>query len=296
MIAERCGGSVQDCRGSLRGVALAAGLLVAALPATAAAAPGDATVFVQSAKSGKLDGGRLVLGGVNGRVSWATNSGRAGVIPLRRLHRHGFRPGRPASGTLHIAGQPGGQELAFRLSRPRYNPARNTVAYRAQPLAKRRAARAAGLGGLRRFAAASLSIIPHPDLMATGESGRRRCGITIKNNTGHPLFPNVGAIGDWNPEPPQFIGPGATATWAAVEAANIPDDFPYACMNAGSLSVGYSGDTDINLTFLGIRPRLPGTKPATDTRCSAKGPYTCDSKSGTLSPSGDNVTWTINEG
>jgi hypothetical protein len=154
-------------RRSLRGVRLvapAAALLMAALPATAAAAPGDATVFVQSAESGKLGGGRLVLAGVNGRVSFATNSGRAGVISLRSLHRRLIPPGKPASGTLHIAGQRGGQELAFKLSRPRYNPARNTVAYRTQPLAKRRAAHAAGFRGLRRFGAASLSIIPHPTL------------------------------------------------------------------------------------------------------------------------------------
>jgi hypothetical protein len=103
-------------------VALAAALLVPAVPATAAAAPGDATVFVQSAESGKLGGGRLVLAGVSGRVSFATNTGRAGVIPLRSLHRRLIPPGKPATGTLHIAGQRGGQELAFRLSRPRYTP------------------------------------------------------------------------------------------------------------------------------------------------------------------------------
>jgi hypothetical protein len=170
-------------------VALAAASLAAAAPATAAAAPGDATLFVQSAKSGKLGGGRLVLAGVSGRVSWATNSGRSGVISLRRLHRRLIPRDKPATGTLHIAGQRGGRELAFRLSRPRYNPARHTVAYRAQPLAKRRAARAAGFRRPRRFGAASLSIIPHPTLTGAFDP-TVNSSLAIDNNSTYPCAQN----------------------------------------------------------------------------------------------------------
>jgi hypothetical protein len=60
---ERRGGSVQDCRGSLRGVALvalAAGWLAA--PATAAAVPGGATTDRHSAGSGARGGENLLAG------------------------------------------------------------------------------------------------------------------------------------------------------------------------------------------------------------------------------------------
>ena len=229
-------GSFEHCwRRWLRGVglvALAAGLL-AALPATAAAVPGGATVFVQSAKSGQLRGGRLVLGGVSGRVSWATNSGRAGVISLRRLHRRLIRPGKPATGTLHIAGQRGGQELAFRLSRPRYNPARHTVAYRATPLRGRRAARAAAFRRPRRFGPASLSIIPHPTLMGTIDSPN--CTATITNNTNYDLNARGGQFeqlvtDQWNPMWPQTIAAHDSATWASVGKDLI------GCVNEGIFS------------------------------------------------------------
>jgi hypothetical protein len=215
-------------------VALAAASLAA--PATAAAVPGGATVFVHSAASGKLAGGKLVLAGVSGRVSWATNSGRAGVISVRRFHRHMLRPGKPATGTLHIAGQRGGQELAFRLRRPRYNAARKTVAYRAKPLAKRRAAAASGL---RRFGAASLSIVPHPTLMGTSESGGATCGVTLTNNTGHDLTLQSPGFkkrrtDSWNPPPPGAIAAGATASWASE--SKVGDG----CLNDGAYLIGGS--------------------------------------------------------
>ena len=59
-------------------VAVAAAGLLAAAPAGAQPAPRDAVVFVHSAKSGELGGGRLTLHGVSGRVTWAHNSGRSG--------------------------------------------------------------------------------------------------------------------------------------------------------------------------------------------------------------------------
>ena len=235
-------GSFEHCwRRWLRGVglvALAAGLL-AALPATAAAVPGGATVFVQSAKSGQLGGGRLVLGGVSGRVSWATNSGRAGVISLRRLHRRLIRPGKPATGTLHIAGQRGGQELTLRLSRPRYNPARHTVAYRAKPLRGRRAARAAGFRRPRRFGAASLSVIPHPTLMGTSPQGGPTCSVTINNQSDSDLTAtnsDFQLIGTWHPAPPSTIPSPlehgrSQATWASVGTVGGR------CLNAGTYTM-----------------------------------------------------------
>jgi hypothetical protein len=92
-------------------------------------------VFVHSARSGKLGGGRLILYGVSGQVTWAHNSGRSGVIAVRRLHRMVFSAKTAtATGTLHVAGHRGGDELTFRLSRPRYNAARRTVSYKIKRL------------------------------------------------------------------------------------------------------------------------------------------------------------------
>ena len=39
-----------------------------------------------------------------------------------------------ATGTLHVAGHRGGDELTFKLSRPRYNAARRTVSYKIRRL------------------------------------------------------------------------------------------------------------------------------------------------------------------
>ena len=51
------------------GCAVAAGS--SAAPASAQVPPAGHTVFVHSALSGKLDGGRLTLRGVGRRVTWA---------------------------------------------------------------------------------------------------------------------------------------------------------------------------------------------------------------------------------
>jgi hypothetical protein len=146
-------------------VAVLVGWLAAA-PASAQAPPADGTVFVHSAKSGKLAGGRLTLQGVGRRVTWAHHSDRSGVIAVRRMHGMLFSPRTPAAtGTLHVAGHRGGDELSFKLSKPRYNRARRTVSYKAKPLGngrfpRRAAAQAAAAA--RRFDAASLSIVSAP--------------------------------------------------------------------------------------------------------------------------------------
>jgi hypothetical protein len=186
--------------------ALAAGLLVAA---PAQAGTPYATTFTHSAKSGELKGARLALRGVARRVTYVTNAGRSGVLSVRRLHRRVILPGRPATGTLHVAGHGGGDEPAFRLSRPRYNAARRTVSYRAKPLNKRRLP---GRGA--RFGAASLSIVPHPQMMG-GASGGNSC-VTTLNDASDDYFQasstSNGANQDWNPANPdpdgQIIGPG----------------------------------------------------------------------------------------
>lgn len=149
-------------RAGVAGLALisAAGLLAAA-PAGAQAPPRESTVFVHSAAGGELGGGRLTLHGVSRRVTWAHNSGRFGVTAVKRMHRMLFAPRTPAAtGTLHVAGHHGGDELTFKLTRPRYTAARRMVSYKVQRVGKgrlpSRAARAAGIA--RRFGPASLTI------------------------------------------------------------------------------------------------------------------------------------------
>ena len=187
-----------------------------------ALAPGTARgnlVLVHSAKSGELGGGRLTLHGVGRRVTWITNSGRSGVLSIARLHRRLFLPATPrATGTLHIAGQRGGKEVALRLRRPRYNRARQTVSYRIRRLNKRRSARASGLRRPRRFGAASLSIV---GARLVGDNGGLDCRTTLTNNSSHLL----GASGEskwdtdtWDPGIPfgGTIEPGGSnLTWGS---------------------------------------------------------------------------------
>jgi hypothetical protein len=146
-------------------VAVLVGWLAAA-PASAQAPHADGTVFVHSAKSGKLAGGRLTLQGVGRRVTWAHHSDRPGVIAVRRLHRMLFSSKTAAAtGTLHVAGHRGGDELTFKLSKPRYNRARRTVSYKAKPLGNGRFPRRAAAqapAAARRFGTASLSIVSAP--------------------------------------------------------------------------------------------------------------------------------------
>ena len=73
--------------------------------------PGGATVFTHSAQSGEFRGGRLTLRGVSRRVTAVTNAGHSGVVSMTRLHARLFGSGiAPATGTLHVAGDRGGDE------------------------------------------------------------------------------------------------------------------------------------------------------------------------------------------
>jgi hypothetical protein len=165
---EQASGRVGETRGRFGAAVLAAVAAAGLWAATASGTQppaGGATMFVHSAGSGELRNGRLTLHGVSGKVTWAHDSGRSGVLAVRRLHRRLSAAGKPgATGTLHVAGHRGGDEPTFRLSRPRYNRARHTVSYRARPLNKKslpgRAAHAAGAP--RTFGAASLSIVAAP--------------------------------------------------------------------------------------------------------------------------------------
>jgi hypothetical protein len=189
-----CGRSRSGAPVRLSGLvtAVAAGLLAAAAPASAS------TMFVHSARSGELSGGRLTLRGVSPRLTYATDAGHSGTTPVRWMQRRFFPPGAPATATLHLAGYRGGEEPTYRLSRPRYNAARHTVSYRAEPLDKKKlpggAARSAALQPSR-FGAASLSIVPHPRV-AGGDGGGNDCEVYVIS-------------GSQGPGPPPY-GPGLT--------------------------------------------------------------------------------------
>lgn len=165
------------------GRALSAAGLVAGLLALASASPASAEVVVShAAKSGELRDGRLILRGVSGRAGYVTDAGRSGTTSVRRMHQRAFPPGKPAIGTLHIAGSGGGQEPAFRLSKPRYDASRRIVSYKARALqgtsASSTVARSSALPAPRRFGAASLSILPHPSL-ASGGGGGHDCIMQV---------------------------------------------------------------------------------------------------------------------
>jgi hypothetical protein len=167
-------------------VVLAAGL-VALAPATASAEGfRDAHVYVQAAKRGELGAGRLTLHGVRRRVTWAAHPGQFGDVNIKRLHRLLFtRRTMSATGTLYVPGQRGGEPV-MRLSRPRYNASRATVSYRARPLDNTRPRRPAAppSGGVRRFGAASLSIVGAPQVNV-GRADINECSTRIYNATNH---------------------------------------------------------------------------------------------------------------
>jgi hypothetical protein len=154
------------------------GWLLAGSPVSAQAPPRDGTVFVHSARSGKLSGGRLTLLGVMPRVTWTHESGRSGTMAIKGMHRMLFGPTTPeATATLHVAGHRGGDEPTFKLSQPRYNRARHMVSYKARPLDKKslpgRAGRAAQAA--RTFGAASLTIQGAPQASVDVEQNTYAC-------------------------------------------------------------------------------------------------------------------------
>jgi hypothetical protein len=205
-------------RAVVLGVAAAA--LFALAPASASGAPNGAAMFVHSAKSGRLEGGRLMLRGVGRRVTWVLNGGTSGTVSIARLHRRLFAPGTAAAtGALHIAGQRGGSEATFRLSRPRYNRARGAVSYRARRLEERRPAHTAGFRVLRRFGPASLSLVGSPRRLGT-TGGGHVCSTVVTNDSGVALInPQASAwdTDDWTQGPPgsgdAIAQGGGTAAW-----------------------------------------------------------------------------------
>jgi hypothetical protein len=177
--------------GRVRGVLVAGGLAVVVsvvAPAAVGAARGPAVggaVFVHSARSGELGGGRLTLRGVGARVTWTDDTGRAGTLSIKRMHLRAFGPGHAAvTATLHVAGQRPGHELVFTLTQPRYS--RGTVSYAVKPLnhgrLPDRTAQAARdrRPVTRQFGDASLTVVDpnHPMLAIVTTGDPYSCGVS----------------------------------------------------------------------------------------------------------------------
>jgi hypothetical protein len=208
-----CSGATMTASKPAVSLALAAGLLALG-PGTASAGLPDPPVYVYSAKSGELGGGRLMLHGVSRRITWATQGGRSGLTSIRRLHRLLFTPSTPrATATLHVAGQQGGEELVLRLSRPRYKASRRTVRYRVKRLK-------GTLPSRRRFGAASLSIVA-PQVPEGAPTGNQ-CRTSLMNEGAGPLelVAHSTPSDTWDTEPP--FGPidlDVSTAWASHGAA-----------------------------------------------------------------------------
>jgi len=192
------------------GFAGAVGAGTAAAPASAQAPPAGHTVFVHSALSGELGSGQLTLRGVGRRVTWMHESGRSGVLRVERMHRLLFTSDRPsATGVLHVAGHHGGDELTFKLTRPRYNASRGTVSYQVKQINDGRLPSRAGRAAqdAQPFGGASLSIVgasqpasltaanTYYECVPPGESVVRGCWGTV---TGSALQPNQALIVTFN--------------------------------------------------------------------------------------------------
>jgi hypothetical protein len=210
--------------------------LLAALPASAQAPPPrDGTVFVHSARTGKLGGGRLTMLGVGSRVTWTHESGASGTMAVSGMHRMVFGPTTPeATATLHVAGHHGGDEPTFKLSDPRYNRARHMVSYRAKPLDNKRlpgrAGRAAAAASA--FGAASLSIqgAPTPSVQVTQDTyscGSGTCwGVLVASG----LSPGTNVTG-FAPQVPGNTGQGVDIDVQANSYGNANAQLNFLCNN-----------------------------------------------------------------
>jgi hypothetical protein len=193
----------------------AAGFAAVLAAVFASASPASADIAVShSAKGGELRGGRLILRGVSGRVSWwdVSDANSSGTASVRRMHRRLFRPGAPVTGVLHIAGARDSDEPSFRLSKPRYSAPRRTVSYNAEPLhTQPQSSAVAHAATPRRFGAASLSIVSS---VASGGRGGNDCEMAFTNLTSAPYVQGnpiklVSAekwdTDEWSPAPPTSL-------------------------------------------------------------------------------------------
>ncbi len=189
-------------------LAVATAGLLAAAGATASGPLAGATLVVQSAKRGGLQGDQLTLRGVGRSVRWK-RSGRprqSGIVSFKLVERQLFSDNAALTADLHVAGQRG--VVALRISRPRYSARRGTVSYRVKRLGQRSVP--------RRFGAASLSIVL-PRVVG-GSYGDHSCQTEVQDNTAYGLQPIRSSKGDldvWALESPPAaaIGQGDVTSW-----------------------------------------------------------------------------------
>jgi hypothetical protein len=266
---------------------LVAGLLAAGVAGASSASA--ATGIKHSAKGGELRDGRLILRGVSGRAAYEIEGGRSGTVSVRRLHRRVFLPGRPATGTLDVASRRGAKPR-FKLTKPRYSAARDTVSYRAKPLANKpdQAARARAP---RRFGAASLSLIPHQQV-ASGDNLGNDCSTTLTNNTPF-LFEASGEnkwdTDTWDPGIPfQYYldGDGYAITWGS------DGGFLRGCSNTGSWTIVPDPyDPNPPSATVTASTTYPWTDPFSNTCTSTNPDFTCQAVTNEAGKSSWSITW-----
>jgi hypothetical protein len=196
--------------GARRATALSAVLVVGVLAAAglSASSVSAATIVSFSAKSGQFGDGRLLVRGVSGRARYVTDAGQSGRMSLTRLHRRVFLPGKPPTGMLHIAGRD--DDLTFKLSRPRYNPRRQTVSYAAKPLPGTPLSDGVAHRAPLQFGDASLTVLPHPAL-AVGDNGGHDCIMMADTDLGGENL-TLQSSSNWN-----------TDTWPSSPPGQFPN-------------------------------------------------------------------------
>ena len=239
--------------------------LLAGTPVSAQAPPRDGTVFVHSAKSGELSGGRLTLLGVGPRVTWTHESGRSGTMAIKGMHRMLFAPTTPeATATLHVAGHRGGDEPTFKLSQPRYNRARHMASYQAKPLDKKslpgRAGRAAQAA--RTFGAASLAIqgAPQPsvDVQQTTYACPSDSSTTCWGTLSASGLPPGTSLTGFAPQQPGNTGQGVDIDVGADGYGNVNTQLDLLCINPYGVTNPSVGIDATNVTP-SISDSMPGS-------------------------------------
>ena len=246
-------------------VAVMVGWLLAPAPVSAQAPPRDGTVFVHSAKSGELSGGRLTLLGVGPRVTWTHESGRSGTMAIKGMHRMLFAPTTPeATATLHVAGHRGGDEPTFKLSQPRYNRVRHTVSYKAKPLDNKsppgRAVRAAGTE--HAFGAASLTIQGAPQPSVNVQQTTYPCpsdsSTTCWGTLSASGLPPGTSLTGFAPQQPGNTGQGVDIDVQADGNGNVNTQLNLLCINPYGVTNPSVGIDATNVTP-SISDSMPGS-------------------------------------
>jgi hypothetical protein len=270
------------------GAAALAAALCSLAPTTAASAQSGvgSSVFVHSARSGELTGGRLTLRGVSRRVTAISSDGRSGVVSVTRLQSRLFLPGQPVTGVLHVAGFRGGDEPTFSLTQPRYNASRRTVSYVAKRLNTRHLPRR-GAGAAQSFAPTQFGAVSLSMAAPVGDGGND-CETSVGTPDIGGTFFTSGPDSKWDTDT-WVLQPNINGVSASVAATWQSDGgFLRGCSNTATFTA-YAGSPDNSPTgTVTITTTWPWTKLPTSTCSTSTSQLVCTQESG-VSP----ITWQV---